>query len=115
MRNNKGRMDSLILREVTDIIHNDVKNSNLGFCTVTAVDCTPDYSYAKIYVTFLNNKSKGLEALEREDLEEYFVSNGEKKFKALQIFEWLYQKRVNNFDDVSNPKYEDLFLDICPP
>lgn len=36
------------------------------------------------------------------DLEEYFVKIGEKKFKATQIFEWLYQKRVNTFDDMSN-------------
>jgi len=29
----------------------------------------------------------------RKKLEEYFISNGEKKFKALQIFEWLYEKK----------------------
>ena len=37
-----------------------------------------------------------------EMLEEYFLSIGEKKFKAKQVFEWLYQKRVYNFDDMSN-------------
>ena len=29
-----------------------------------------------------------------EQLEEYFLSIGEKKFKAIQVFEWLYQKRI---------------------
>ena len=37
-----------------------------------------------------------------EMLEDYFVSIGEKKFKAKQVFEWIYQKRVYNFDDMSN-------------
>ena len=37
-----------------------------------------------------------------EMLEEYFLSIGEKKFKAKQVFEWLYQKRVYDFDDMSN-------------
>ena len=37
-----------------------------------------------------------------EYLENYFVSIGEKKFKATQIFEWLYQKRVSAFDDMCN-------------
>ena len=40
--------------------------------------------------------------IKREDLEKYFISNGEKKFKALQIFEWIYQKRINTFDEMSN-------------
>ena len=33
-----------------------------------------------------------------EKLEEYFLSLGEKKFKATQIYEWIYQKRIKSFD-----------------
>ena len=40
--------------------------------------------------------------LTHKKLEEYFSGIGEKKFKATQIFEWLYQKRINSFDDMSN-------------
>ncbi len=39
-----------------------------------------------------------------EDLESYFLSNGEKKFKAVQVFDWLYKKRVTSFDEMSNIK-----------
>ena len=39
-----------------------------------------------------------------EDLENYFISNGEKKFKAVQVFDWLYKKRVTSFDEMSNIK-----------
>ena len=41
-----------------------------------------------------------------KDLEEYFLSIGEKKFKALQVYDWLYQKRKTNFDEFSNLKKE---------
>ena len=36
------------------------------------------------------------------ELEEYFVSIGEKKFRATQIFEWLYRKRINSFEEMTN-------------
>ena len=39
-------------------------------------------------------------------LEDYFVSKEEKKFKATQVFDWLYRKRVNTFDEMSNIKKE---------
>ena len=37
-----------------------------------------------------------------EELENYFISIGEKKFRATQIFEWLYRARVNSFDQMTN-------------
>lgn len=39
-------------------------------------------------------------------LEEYFLEIGEKKFKAIQTMEWLYQKRENNVENWSNLKKE---------
>ncbi|MBQ3021122.1 MAG: 23S rRNA (adenine(2503)-C(2))-methyltransferase RlmN [Bacilli bacterium] len=41
-----------------------------------------------------------------EDLEDYFLSIGEKKFKAKQIYDWLYVKRVRSFYDMTNIKKE---------
>ncbi len=38
------------------------------------------------------------------DLEEYFVSIGEKKFKGQQVFDWLYRKKVKSFDEMTNLK-----------
>ncbi len=40
----------------------------------------------------------------RENLENYFLSIGESKFRALQVFEWLYLKRVKSFDEMTNLK-----------
>lgn len=42
----------------------------------------------------------------REQLEDYFLSMNEKKFKALQCFEWLYEKRNSNIEEWSNIKKE---------
>ncbi len=44
--------------------------------------------------------------LTREEFENYFLSIGEKKFKALQVYEWLYQKREFDIDNFSNIKKE---------
>ena len=40
---------------------------------------------------------KNIYGVKREDLEKYFIDNNEKKFKALQVYEWLYDKRVSSF------------------
>ena len=36
------------------------------------------------------------------DMQEYFTSIGEKKYKAKQLFEWLYKKREFKFSNMSN-------------
>ena len=43
-----------------------------------------------------------------DNLEEYFLSINDKKFRAKQIFDWLYKKRIKNIDDMSNIKKEIL-------
>lgn len=49
---------------------------------------------------------KNIMSMTREALEEYFLSINEKKFKALQVFEWLYDKKVYDIDEFSNIKKE---------
>ena len=41
-------------------------------------------------------------SLQPHQLEEWLKENGEKPFRALQIFDWLYNKRVKTFEDMSN-------------
>lgn len=61
---------------------------------------------------------KSIYDLTIKELEEYLVSIGEKKFKAIQIYEWLYLKKVKSFDGMLNIKNElkaklksDFFID----
>jgi 23S rRNA (adenine2503-C2)-methyltransferase len=38
----------------------------------------------------------------REKLEEFFIGQNEKKFKATQVYEWLYKKRISSFEEMQN-------------
>ena len=49
---------------------------------------------------------KNIFSYSRKMLEEYFLKIGEKSFKATQVFEWLYQKKVYDFNNFSNIKKE---------
>lgn len=46
-----------------------------------------------------------------EELENYLLSINEKKYRAGQIFEWLYDKRVSSFNEMSNLS-KDLILKL---
>lgn len=43
-----------------------------------------------------------------EEMEEYFLNIGSKKFHAMQLFTWLYEKRVESYSEVTNIKKELL-------
>ena len=47
---------------------------------------------------------KNIYGITLNKLEEYFISKEEKKFKAQQVYDWLYKKRVKTFDEMSNIK-----------
>ena len=42
----------------------------------------------------------------REDLQQYFLDMGQKKFHADQLFSWCYEKRITNWDEITNIKKE---------
>ena len=43
-----------------------------------------------------------------QELENYFEEKGYKKFKATQVFEWIYKKRITSFDEMTNMKKETI-------
>lgn len=47
----------------------------------------------------------------KKDLENYFLEIGETKFRAAQVFDWLYIKRVKSFDLMTNLK-KDLIRNL---
>lgn len=64
----QNRVSSIIKKDVSEIIQFDLKDPSVGFCTITDVNLTNDYSYAKIYVSFIGKqerKQAGLKALNR--------------------------------------------------
>ena len=41
-----------------------------------------------------------------EDLENFFLEIGSKKFHGNQLFSWLYEKRIKSYDEITNIKKE---------
>ena len=43
-----------------------------------------------------------------EELEKYFIDRNDKKFKATQVFDWVYRKRINSFNVMRNVSKETI-------
>ena len=51
---------------------------------------------------------KSIYDLTIEEMEEYFLNIGSKKFHAKQLFSWLYEKRVKKYSDITDIKKDVL-------
>ena len=51
---------------------------------------------------------KSIYGLTLEEMEQFFLEHDSKKFHALQLFTWLYEKRVESYEEMSNIKKEML-------
>jgi len=52
------------------------------------------------------SSEKNIRTLSLIELKEYFESIGDKKFRAIQTYEWLWKKNARSFDDMSNLSLE---------
>src|SRR5512138_2729902 len=50
----------------------------------------------------VKTQQKNIRHLSLQELEEWFESMGEKKFRAKQVYEWLWQKGAGSFSDMTN-------------
>ena len=57
------RINDNLQEAISYIIFQEVKNPNIKFVTITAVNTTSDLSYAKVYFTTLGDKQETLKAL----------------------------------------------------
>lgn len=51
-------------------------------------------------------KKKDIRAFTKEQLREFFVKQGDNAFRGNQVYEWLWQKSVYNFEDMTNVSKE---------
>ncbi|HQZ88228.1 MAG TPA: 23S rRNA (adenine(2503)-C(2))-methyltransferase RlmN [Gammaproteobacteria bacterium] len=49
-----------------------------------------------------NNPKTNLLELDLESLSEYFIAQGEKSFRAKQVFQWIHQRGVDNFAEMTD-------------
>ncbi len=45
---------------------------------------------------------KNIKDYNLEEIGEYFISIGDKEYRARQLFNWLYERNVSSFDDMTN-------------
>ena len=66
MANKMERIQSLIAKNLAEIIQFELKDPRLGFISIPEVKVTRDFSYAKIFVSFYQEENiiQGLEVLE---------------------------------------------------
>ena len=47
-------------------------------------------------------KKKDIRALTKEELRDFFVSEGNQAFRGNQVYEWLWNKGAHTFSDMTN-------------
>jgi ribosome-binding factor A len=52
------RVAAAIRKEISVMIHEELKDPRIGFTTITKVEVTPDLRYAKVYYTVLGNEKE---------------------------------------------------------
>lgn len=50
----------------------------------------------------MKDKKKDIRALTKEQLQEFFVAQGDKSFRGSQVYEWLWNKSAHSFEDMTN-------------
>lgn len=51
-------------------------------------------------------EKKDIRSLSKEQLQDFFVSKGEKAFRGKQVYEWLWSKSAHDFNDMTNVSKE---------
>jgi 23S rRNA (adenine2503-C2)-methyltransferase len=50
----------------------------------------------------VKDKKKDIRALTKEQLQQFFVAQGDKSFRGSQVYEWLWNKSAHSFEDMTN-------------
>lgn len=50
----------------------------------------------------MQTEKKDIRALTKEQLRDFFTSNGDKAFRGNQIYEWLWHKKAHSFESMTN-------------
>ena len=60
------RLNNIFVEEISKILHQEIKDRDINFVTVTEARITNDLSFAKVYITTLDNdRDKVLKALNK--------------------------------------------------
>ncbi len=113
MADRTQRIQSIIGKNISEIIQFELKNPKIGFCTVSEVWVSSDFSYARVYVTFLGAKYPKQNLEELNKTRGYVRSSLAKKIdirKTPEITFYLDEtyEKMNRLDEVLKKEYEQL-------
>lgn len=97
MANRQERIAAIIRKNITEIIQFEIRDPHLGFVTIPEVRVSKDFSYANVYVSFIN------EADEKPSLE---VLNKAKGFIRSELATKLDIRRVPEIRFVVDDGYK---------
>jgi 23S rRNA (adenine2503-C2)-methyltransferase len=63
---------------------------------------TPTPCRCSIFAGSMKTATPNIRSLSKQELTDYFDQIHEKKFRAAQVYEWLWQKHAFHFDDMTN-------------
>lgn len=86
------RLQSQILRELSLLLQRDIKNTKIGYVTITEVRLTNDESYAYVYYTVLGNSTR-IDVTQKalEQAEGYIKKEIAKKVKMRKIPSYIFK------------------------
>lgn len=77
------------------VINNRLRPANISEIPINPPICG-------IFAARMNKEKKNIRHLSFSELEQYFETLGEKKFRVKQVWEWLWLKPVQHFDMMTN-------------
>lgn len=113
MADRTARIQSIISKNITEIIQFELKNPRIGFCTVSEVWVSSDFSYARVYVSFLGAKYPKQNLEELNKTRGFVRSSLAKKLdirKTPEITFYLDEtfEKMNRLDEVLEKESKEL-------
>ena len=105
-------MADLIQRELSDLLHREVRDPRVGMVTLTSVDVSPDLSHAKVFFTILEKEKLGETAKALQRAAGFLRSQLAHRMKMYTTPElrFVYDESVERGDHLSQ-----LIDSVVPP
>ena len=78
------RLNHILTEEISKVISEEVKDTDVQFVTITAVDISSDLSYAKVYFTTMSNMDQKQAEKEMNEASDFFRKFVAKKMDLRQ-------------------------------
>ena len=85
MTQRQEKLANLLKQDISEILYREFKDPRLGFVTVISVEVSPDFSYARVFVSIMGNdeeKGRSLAILKRA---EHFIRGALSKRLKMRV------------------------------